>query len=139
MKEVMHMEIEYMEDPKPGDQIDVTVFDIQENENEYGTSLKWFLSDRDGRTRLFFTPAVVTPRNRLGRTVVALLGELRGFDTEAMIGMTATLVFVSKNSNAAEAVADLLKPRKPGKSEDPVADVAAAVEREAGFNSSTPF
>jgi len=138
------MEIEYMEDPKPGDEIPVTIFDIVEHENEFGTSLKWYLTDRDGRTRLLFTPSVVTPRNRLGRTVVSLLGELRAFDTEVMDGVTCTLVFVSKKSNAAEAVADLLKPRKPGKGEDPAADVEAAMLRESGYKanagpSSAPF
>jgi hypothetical protein len=58
-----------------------------------------------------------------------------------MVGMTATLVFASKKDNASEAVADLLNPRKPGKGEDPAADVLAAVEREAGYAgpSSAPF
>ena len=133
------MDIDYMPDAKPGDEIDVTIFDIQESDNEYGTSLKWVLTDNQARTRLFFTPDVVTPRNRLGRTVVAMLGELRGFDTDDMIGKTATLVFASKKSNAADAVADLLKPRKPGKGEDPAADVKLALEREAGYANDAPF
>jgi hypothetical protein len=135
------MDIDFQDDPKPGDEIDVTIFDIVEHENDYGVSLKWYLTDRDNRTRLFFTPSTVTPRNRLGRTVVRLLGELKGFDTDTMVGMTATLVFASKKDNASEAIADLLKPRKPGKGEDPTADVAAAVEREAGYAgpSSAPF
>ena len=133
------MDIDYMPDAKPGDEIDVTIFNIEESDNEYGTSLKWFLTDNQARTRLFFTPDIVTPRNRLGRTIVAMLGELRGFDTDDMIGKTATLVFASKKSNAAEAVADLLKPRKPGKGEDPAADVKLALEREAGYANDAPF
>jgi hypothetical protein len=126
------MEIEYIEDRKPGDEIPAIIFGcVATDDTGFGTGLKWLLVQPDGRTFVMFTPDVTTKRNRLGRCQVRLQGELRPFDTEEWIGMTVTVQYISKKTDATQAVADLMVPRKPAKGEDVTALVGVAVEAEA--------
>ncbi len=134
------MEIEYLKDRQPGEEVAATIYGCKASEDTgFGTGLKWLLVDTSGRSMLVFTPDTVTKRNRLGRIVVALTGELKGIDTDDLVGMTVTVKYISKKSDATVAVADLMVPRKPGKDEDVVAVVKAAQEAEAQRDDTSPF
>ena len=134
------MEVEYIKDRQPGDKIDATIFGCVASEDTgYGTGLKWLLVDTTERTFVVFTPDVTTKRNRLGRCQIRLQGELRPFDTDEWIGMTVTVEYVSKKTDATQAVADLMVPRKPGKGEDVKGVVEAAQAAEKARDLEAPF
>ncbi len=124
-----------------GEKYAATIWNTTLEEGLYGPQLKVLLAELNGNIVPLYMSVPATPKNRLGRNLTSLLGTYpQGtFDEETLIGMTVDMVYAQKKGGEpGDLVLDLLKPRKPGKDEDPT-ELVTRLQKQDSDASSDPF
>ena len=132
------MSIDIVPAKELGEKYAATIWNTELVEGDYGPQLKVLLVEPNNNIVPLYLAVPATPKNRLGRNLTSLNGTYpQGtYDETLLIGMTVDMVYAQKKGGEpGDLVLDLLKPRKPGKDENP----SETVTRLQDQNSEDPF
>lgn len=105
----MRFEAEQGDFHEAGDVVDGWIIRFEEDEGDFGPSIKWIVWDMEGdKEEWFWSGQKLTPRSNLMKYARALTGveSPETFDTDAYLGEPVRLVF-GENSNGRVAVQTL--------------------------------
>ena len=135
------MSIEVTPKKEIGEKYPATIWKAEPVDGEWGPQVRLALIETNGNLLSLFLPIPATERNRTGRVLTSLTGTYPEgtYDEQLLVGMTVDMIYAQKRGPGAspgDLSLDLLKPRKAGKNEDPVATVNEQMARD---NLEAPF